>query len=179
MIDWRWQEVDTLESQERWNEAKSLLIKHWRQNPNDLKVIIRLGFFCWYVLVEEGPLGIKDVDFDELETVLNEVTHFGLANFMTNEDFLWCFGYMISLFPYYFGDYDYWEEKGILMLKRAYELCPDEPVYRYSYFSSLPNNDGKLKDEFYQVQAVLEDRFQGEGVLSEYFKSVWHSWHAN
>lgn len=179
MIDWRWQEVDTLESQERWNEAKSLLINHWRQNPNDLKVIIRLGFFCWYVLVEEGPLGIKDVEFDELETVLNEVTHFGLANFMTNEDFLWCFGYMISLFPYYFGAYDYWEEKGISMLKRAYELCPDEPVYRYSYFGSLPNTERKLKDEFYQVQAVLEDRFQGEGVLSEYFKSVWHSWHAN
>jgi hypothetical protein len=36
VIDWRWSEVDTLESQERWNEAKSLIIKNWRQNPNDL-----------------------------------------------------------------------------------------------------------------------------------------------
>ncbi|XQY91641.1 hypothetical protein ACNRWW_19460 [Metabacillus sp. HB246100] len=177
MINWRWTEVDTLENQERWNEAKLLLIQIWRQNPNDLKAIIRLGFFCWYILVEEGPLGIKDVDFVELETVLNEVTHFGLANFMTNEDFLWCFGYMISLFPYYFGDYEYWEEKGISMLKRAYELCPDEPVYRYSYLGSYPNTYGKLKDEFYQLQAVLEDRFQGEGLLSEYFKSVWRIWH--
>lgn len=175
MIEWRWIEVDTLESQEKWNEAKSLLIKSWRQNPQDLKVAIRLGFFCWYVLVEEGPLGIKGVDFDELETVLKEVTHFGLANFITNEDFLWCFGYMISLFPYYFGDYEYWKEKGISMIKSAYKLCPDEPVYKYSYLASFSNTDEKLKDEFHQVQVVLEDRFQGEGVLSVYFKDVWRS----
>ena len=171
MIDWRWMEVDTLEKQERWNEAKLLLIKHWRQNPNDIKVTIRLGFFCWYILVEEGPLGIKDVNFDELETFLKEVTHFGLANFATNEDFLWCFGYMISLFPFYFGDYEIWEAKGISMLKSAYELCPNEPVYRFSYLASCSNSDSKL--ELLQVQAVLEDRFQGEGILSEYFKDVW------
>jgi hypothetical protein len=124
-------------------------------------------------------LGIKDVDFDELETMLHKVTDFGLVNFMKNEDFLWCFGYMISLFPYYFGDYEYWEEKGISMLKRAYELCPNEPVYKYSYLGSFPKNNGKLKNEFQQVQAVLEDRFQGEGILSEYFKSVWHRYHGN
>lgn len=173
MIDWKWTEVDILESKEKWNEAKSYLIKYWRQNPKDLKTVIRLGFFCWYVLVEEGPLEIKNVDFDELESLLNEVTHFGLANFMTSKDFLWCFGYMISLFPYHFGDYEHWEEKGISMLKRAYELCPDEPVFKYSYLTSFPNTYGKLKDELQQVQAVLEDRFTGEGVLSVYFKSVW------
>ncbi|MGE7118883.1 hypothetical protein ACQKIC_01525 [Peribacillus sp. NPDC046944] len=179
MIDWQWVEVDTLERQEKWNEAKSLLIKSWRQNPQDLKVAIRLGFFCWYVLVQEGPLGIKDVDFNELEAVLKEVTHCGMANFITNEDFLWCFGYMISLFPYYFGDYEYWEEKGISMNKSAYERCPDDPIYTYSYLASFPNTDQKLKGKFHQVKdqvkAVLEDRFQGEGVLSEYFRDVWRS----
>ncbi len=173
MIDWRWPEVDALEGQQRWNEAKSLLIENWRKNPNNLKASIRLGFFCWYILVEEGPLEIKDVDFDEVQTVLNEVTHFGLANFMENEDFLWCFGYMISLFPYYFGDDEFWEEKGIAMLKHAYERFPDEPVYRYSYLGSFSKPDEKLEEVFYQVQAVLEGRFQGEGVLAGYFKSVW------
>ncbi|MFJ7829488.1 hypothetical protein ACIQXU_04650 [Peribacillus sp. NPDC097284] len=131
MIDWRWVEVDTLESQEKWNEAKSLLIKSWRQNPQDLKVAIRLGFFCWYVLVQEGPLGIKDVDFNELEAVLKEVTHFGMANFITNEDFLWCFGYMISLFHLV-------NFQSILMnsCKLAYNLCY-MPVFS-SYSSMSP-----------------------------------------
>jgi hypothetical protein len=27
--------------------------------------------------------------------------------------------------------------------------------------------------ELHQVQVVLEERFQGDGLLSEYFKDVW------
>lgn len=177
LIDWRWKEVDTLESQGKWNEAKKLLINHWSLNRSNLKTVIRLGFFCWYVLVEEGPMGITGVDFDEIETTLRQVTDYGLDNFMNNEDFLWSFGYMISMFPYYFGDYEYWEEKGKAMLKKAHELCPEEPVYRYSYLGSFPNPYNEHKVEFEQLQAVLEERFQGEGVLSGYFKSVWHRWH--
>lgn len=178
MINWKWAEVDALESQGKWNEAKTILVKQWNQNRNDIKTVIRLGFFCWFVLVEERPLGIKGVDFDELESVLRQITDFGLENFMANEDFLWCFGYMISLFPYYFGDFEYWEEKGKSMLKRAYDLCPNDPVYKYSYMGSIPNKNGN-KYEFQQVRAVLEDRFQGKGLLSGYFKSVWNSWHGN
>ena len=173
MIDWRWTKVDTLEKQERWNEAILLLENSWRQNPNDLKTTIRLGFICWYILVEEGPLEIKNIDLEKLETLLNEVTQFGLTNFITNKDFLWCFGYMMSLFPYFFGDYEFWEEKGILMLKTAYELCPDDPIYKYTYSGSYSNKERKLKKELHHVQAVLEERFQGEGVLSEYFKEIW------
>ncbi|WP_026829316.1 hypothetical protein [Exiguobacterium artemiae] len=175
MIDWIWPEVDRLEHQENWNEAKEYLLKAWQQNPMDLKKTVRLGFFCWYVVVEQGPLGITDadIDTDELESVLTEVTTFGLAHFMTEEDFLWCFGYMISMFPYYFGDYEQCEEKGISMLKRAYELYPEEPVYKYSYLGSFSNTYGTLKDELKQIQPVLEDRFKGEGLLSEYFKEVF------
>ena len=169
MIDWRWAEVDSLEKQERWNDAKSLLINTWKQNPHDLKVTIRLGFFCWYILAEEQPLGIKDVD---LEVWLKEVTQFGLTNFVANEDFLWSIGYMISLFPYFFGDYEIWEAKGISLLKSAYEQCPTDPVYKYSYLACF-NEYGKLEEELHQVQVVLEERFQGDGLLSEYFKDVW------
>lgn len=45
-MDWQWPEVDALESQEKWNEAKSFLLKNWQQDPTDVKVTIRLGFFC-------------------------------------------------------------------------------------------------------------------------------------
>jgi hypothetical protein len=48
-------------------------------------------------------------------------------------------------------------------------------VYQYSYLGSLPDSGGKLKVELQQVQTVLEDRFQGEGILSDYFKDVWRN----
>jgi hypothetical protein len=108
--------------------------------------------------------------------VLTEVTNFGLAHFITHEDFLWCFGYMISMFPYYFGDYEQWEEKGISMLKHAYELYPEEPIYKYSYLGSFTNTyrtRRTRKNELKRVKPVLEDRFRGEGLLSEYFKSIF------
>ncbi|KUP24602.1 hypothetical protein [Paenibacillus sp. DMB5] len=174
MIDWRWAEVDALESQGKWNEAKELLINHWSLNP-DVKATIRLGFFCWYLLVEDGPLELGiDIDFNGLESFLHQVTAFGLANFMDKEDFLWCFGYIITLFPYFFGEYELWEEKGKELLKEAHKLDPDEPVYKYSYLWSLPISRDKNDGEFEEVRAVLEERFQGEGVLSRYFKSVWY-----
>ncbi|MFK8795852.1 hypothetical protein [Planococcus plakortidis] len=175
MMDWQWVEVDALESQEKWDEAKSLLIKSWQENPNDLKVNIRLAFFCWYLVVEEGPLGIKSMDLDELTTILIQVTNFGLTNFEDHEEFLWIFGWMISLFPYYFGDYEEWEEKGKSMLKRAHELNPEDPVYRYSYIGSLASSEVELKNGYQPLEVVLEDRFQGKGVLSEYFKDIWNS----
>lgn len=33
MIDWQWTEVDELESQEKWNEAKEFLVRHWHPKP--------------------------------------------------------------------------------------------------------------------------------------------------
>lgn len=174
MIDWTWTEVDRLEKQEKWNEAKVYLLKSWRQHPDDLKTVIRLGFFCWYVTFEHGPLGIteNDIDIKELESLLKEVTHDGLRHFMNHEDFLWCFGYMISMTPYYFGEDDEWEEKGKSMLRHAHELCPDEPIYTYSYFGSFLNTHILLENESQHIQQILEERFKGEGLLFEYFKST-------
>jgi len=175
MIDWTWTEVDRLEKQEKWNEAKLYLLNSWRQHPEDLKTVIRLGFFCWYVTFEHGPLGIteKDINIEELEALLKEVTHDGLRHFLNQEEFLWCFGYMIAMTPYYFGEDDEWEEKGTSMLRRAHELCPDEPIYAYSYLGSFSNTYGTREYELQQVQNVLEDRFKGEGLLSDYFKSIY------
>lgn len=172
MIDWMWPKLDQLEKVEDWNKDKALLLETWKKDPHNLKVTIRLGFFCWYLIVEDGPVDVKDIDLDELQTVLDEVTLFGMTNYSTNPEFLWCFGYMISLFPYYFGeDVEGLEDKGKSMLKQVYNNFPNNPVYRYSYLASISN---KVSSEAtLQLQDVLEDRFQGEGLLSSYFKRVW------
>lgn len=71
------------------------------------------------------------------------------------------------------------------MLKRAHEFRPEEPVYRYSYKQFLLGIERKivllhekaqyLENEFHQLKAVREERFQGEGLLSTYFRDVFHS----
>ncbi|WP_251055835.1 hypothetical protein [Exiguobacterium sp. E.VS.2] len=59
------------------------------------------------------------------------------------------------------------------MLRRAHELCPNEAIYAYSYLGSFSNAYGTRENELQQVQNVLEDRFKGEGLLSDYFKSIY------
>lgn len=173
MINWKLKDVDTLENQGKWNEAKSILIKLCKDNPLEPKYFIRLGFLCWYLLVEGHTLDGERVNSKELVITLEEVTSFGLENFNDNENFLWCFGYMIFQFPYYFGDYDSWEKKGCKMLERAYRLSPNDPIFKYSYLSSFPNTFKKFTVELLNVQAVLDYRFQGTGLLSQYFKDIW------
>jgi hypothetical protein len=43
---------------------------------------------------------------------------------------LWIFAYKISLFPYEFGDYVEWENKGYAMLEKAHQLRPDDPYIK-------------------------------------------------
>ena len=61
------------------------------------------------------------------------------------------------------------------MLQRAHELNPEDPVYRYSYIGSQASIEVELKNGYQPLEVVLEDRFQGKGVLSEYFKDIWNS----
>ncbi|WP_158512581.1 hypothetical protein [Rummeliibacillus stabekisii] len=46
MINWKLKDVDTLENQGKWNEAKSILIKLCKDNPLEPKYFIRLGFYA-------------------------------------------------------------------------------------------------------------------------------------
>ncbi|WP_226793620.1 hypothetical protein [Bacillus sp. B1-b2] len=176
MINWEWTELDQLEKDENWHAAKALLLGTWKKYPHDLKVTLRLVFFCWYLIIEDGPVNVKNMDLEELQTVLDEVTLFGLTNYNTDPAYLWCFGYMMSLFPYYFGDdFEMLEEKGKSMLKQVYTKVPNDPVYKYSYLACISK---KVSSEVtLQLQAILEDRFKGEGLLSSYFKSIWGNPH--
>lgn len=177
MMDWRWPEVDALESQGKWNEAKSLLLENWKEKPDDLKTSIRLGFHCWYFLAEDAYQHFENVDLDEMVQLLNQVKDYGLLHFMEDGEFLWCFGYMVYMYPFYFGEYNYWEAKSLMMLKRATERFPEKIVYRYTYLSCFSDAAKEQKAVYYQLQTVLKEKFKGDGLLSDYFISTWNQWH--
>jgi hypothetical protein len=174
MIDWYWKEVDTLEAKRKWKEAKDYMLSEWKRDSQNLKKFIRLGFLCWYVVVEWACIDKTNLKHDEYEHMLKELTNFGLNNFESDADFLWTFGYMISLFPFYFGDYEEWEVKGYKMLEKAYKLRPNDPVIKLIYFGS--KLDAKHKKEYQDtchiVTPILKSRFRGDGGLQQYFKQV-------
>ena len=176
MIDWYWKEADELEKQEKWNEAKTFMHLEWKRDQKDLKKFIRLSFLCWYVVVDWGCIDTTDLQHEEYENLLKELTNHGLANNSEHPEFLWTFGYMISMFPYYFGEHEEWENIGREMLSKAYHLRPSDPiiklVYLGSHDSSKLDNGAMYKTACLEVAPILSLTFKGDGAFQRYFKEV-------
>ncbi|TWT07693.1 hypothetical protein FQV26_07735 [Planococcus sp. CPCC 101016] len=71
------------------------------------QIYLAFILLCWYIQVEWGILpdgDLTDKDYKECGSLLRELTDFGLRKYRSRPDFLWTFGYMISLFPEVFVD---------------------------------------------------------------------------
>ena len=167
------EEIEILEDESKWEQAREALLERYRTNPTDLQNVIRLGFLSWYVLVEWGCIQItEDMDTQIYQAILIEVTETGFNNFNGNPDFLWCFGYMIFLFPYYFGEFKQWEQMGKEMTKKAYEKTKD-PMLKMIYLGCDVKQDLKgYYDACNEARPLAADRFSGNGVLNHYFAQV-------
>ncbi|GLV57992.1 hypothetical protein KDH_48260 [Dictyobacter sp. S3.2.2.5] len=186
MIDWEWALIDELETAKSWQEAKAVMLQQWEEDPTHIKACVRLAFLCWYTVVEQ-PYQWQDEydlpDYDECLTILRRLTSYGLEHFTEDINFLWTFGYMMSLFAEYFcanyseQAYLAWEQKGEQMLEKAHSMMPDDPMFTMILLSNIPT--AKLSDQqkIYKVacratKPLLASRFQGKGEMQRYFLSV-------
>ena len=173
-------EADGLESAGRWLEAAEL----WRgryADAHDPEAAIRLAFVCWYVLVEHGCIpdadGLRDVDFARLESVLQKVTTEALAIHADDPDVLFHFGYMASLFPWCFdpNDVSGWERRASEMLRRAWDIRPDDPVFEMVYLGDLPlpeRPEEPYRAACRRARPVVPARYVGDGEFDGYFRQV-------
>lgn len=176
-IVWNWSEVDALEAQEKYRDALDYMIQNLKSNPDDLKGFIRLGFLCWYIQVYWGILpdgDLTDKDYKECESLLRELTDFGLRKYRSHPDFLWTFGYMISLFPEVFVDShdEETEMKGIEMLREAQTRRPEDPIIKLVVSGSRESEVKGSSELNEQVKHLLPVRFKGTGEMQQYFRDV-------
>jgi hypothetical protein len=168
-----------LEEKERWEEARLLLLNIWKEDKLNSKKLIRLLAECWYVLsLWDCCIKTEDLSFQVFQETLIECTEFGLKNLKNNSQFLCVAGHMISIFPYLFyiddadGLYTEWEQRGIDMLCRAYEIDPDDKiieVFNLGCASDLYNEYNKAKN---LLLSRLESLFPGKTELEIYFKNT-------
>ena len=185
-MDYRWEAIDALEVEEKYAEALTLMVIEWEKHPEDLKVVIRLGFLCWYLIVEAGVLGDDGLDAHgiiECEKLFSELAHFGQVTFPDDREFLWTFGYMISLFPDFFdlsaliaagnyGEDQY--ELGEKMIERSYTLQPEDKIIQLIYLYNGPalSKSQEYKELCEEVALQLPVKFQGKGEMQQYFREV-------
>lgn len=176
LINWSWPEVDHLEVDEQYKAACDLMYNKWWEEPENLKVFLRLSFSCWYVITEYEVLRNVDLEREELvdfESLLDELTMYGLREFQDAPDFLWIYGYMISLFPENFNESTD-KEMGKFLIEEALNLRPEDPVIQLVYNDNFAGRKQNLAYEELctTVRCLLRERFSGEGELQRYFRKV-------
>lgn len=170
-MDSRTQQVLELEELEKYEDAfhaYELLdyqssFEHWKY----------FYFFLWYVNVEDIPLGtVELVDKHKLDERLKEVASIGFGQFSENPEFKFVAGYTISLFPYYYGEYEEWEEKGNELLKAAYEQEPNNLIYELAYHGGSFGSNELYNETKLKAKKAVKTEFSGNGILDSYFIEV-------
>ena len=167
-----------LESQEKWEEARSLLQKNWEEDRQNSKKLVRLISECWYVLsLWDCCIKTEGLSFDVFKSTLMECTEFGLRNFENDPSFLCITGYMISLFPYLFYDetkgdrYTEWESKGKEMLLNSNMLNPDDIVARILFLGTTSDYT-EYNEKKVLIFSMLEKYFPNDTAIELYFRDI-------
>ncbi|MCB2340403.1 hypothetical protein [Clostridium estertheticum] len=168
-----WSEIDGYEKEDEFVEAKNSLMKKWYENPYDLKVLIRASFINWYLLVEWERTKHLNIDCDELADRINEIYDFGIKKFNENGEFLLVFGYMMNVSPENFASCNYTSsyDNGMLMLKKAFKINPNNDLIKLIYDRSI--NKGNLtKTMCENIVRYIDEKFSVDSIISDYVKSV-------
>jgi len=130
-------------------------------------------FYLWYINVEHFPLDQSEfIKKNQLDIKLKELAEFGFEQFGTIAEFQFLAGYTINLFPYYYGDYEEWEQRGNDLLKSAHHLEPNNGVFNISYQGSTYGTIESYKMAKQQAVHEVEAAFAGKGFLNSYFIDV-------
>ena len=171
-----------LEKEKCWKTASDIVFQQWKDDPADLNCLLRAGTQLWYTLLEmdyirNSPMLVEDIELasdQQLQNNLMDVTRYGFKYFADNAIFNAYFGYMISVMPYYFidyeGDYDGWKAKGIEMMRRSHRLSPNNPFTRAMFYEP----DGYGKDTpFYnackEIWSEMTPAQWGNSAVQQYF----------
>ena len=166
--------LEQIEQKNEWLQAKQFVYDNWRKDSNDLDKLVRVGTECWYVLTFWERLeNTQNLDRTDFSTPLTEVKKYGFEHFADSDTFLWIFGYLIRLFPYWFSDFNgdlaSWEKAGQDMIAQAYQINPENLIAK---MLSLPEESEAYKSTCKMLEKSLNEYFSGKSAIEVYFKKV-------
>lgn len=180
-------QISKLEKENRWKTVVDIVLQQWTARPNNLGRLLCAGTQLWYTLlvmdnIRNDPFPPDTVELIpdvQLQNSLMNVTRYGFKYFDDNPIFNAYFGYMISVMPYFFldynGDYCEWQAKGIEMIRRSYRLDPDNPFTKAMYHEL----DGYGKDTPYydackEIWSKITPTQWGDSEVQQYFFHILH-----
>jgi hypothetical protein len=177
--------LQLLEQDEQWEIIRKLLYERWICQKDNIGALIRLASECWLVMAE-WHCWIKNegLDYELFERNLIDSCFYGIENFCDDEKILCMFGYMMSLFPYFFysdddpdgKEYLTYERRGKSLLEKAYHNYPDNPLAEVLFLGSInrPTKDQTIKYNASRIaiKPFLTSLFPGNTEIERYFKDI-------
>lgn len=173
--------IAKFESREEWGAAARFVYDKWIHDPTNLCALVAAGTQMWYTLLiideaKSNPfLQTPSVELprsDDIMVWLMEVTQYGLDHFSACACFNAFFGYMIKVMPYFFinyhGDYNGWYDKGIEMMKSAYQLARQDLLAKAMYYEAM-EDDTEYQNVCGQIWRALTPEEWGNSLVQQYF----------
>lgn len=162
-----------LEGNKEYIPALYAYRKAYADNPEDYFLWRHYYFMLWYLLAEDFPLGLQDfVTQEKIDAELKRVGLAGIEQYKDSPDALFVLGYTTSIFPYYFGDYNEWENRAKQFLKSAHLIKHTDNIFKLAYLGSISG----FKSEYDKVCRLaapeVKLRFSGNGLLNSYFRNA-------
>lgn len=137
-------------------------------NKSDFEVWKNFFFFLW-IIIEYMPNDF--IEKIKRESKLKEMFTDGLTFFSLNPEFNFIAGYVMSIFPYEFGDFDEYEIKSSELLAKAKNLEPNNEIYKMVVLgNSDDKNSANYLDARINPQPKVIEKYKGSGLLNQYFR---------
>ncbi len=125
--------------------------------------------------MEDSRLGLQEfVQFNNLPLELRQIGNDGIKKYSQSAEGLFVLGYTINLFPYLFGEFGEWEQKGKKKMLSAANLEPNNIIYSMVVLALGEEINGNLNYKIACKKAapIVIARYSSNGLLNSYFKSV-------
>jgi len=149
-----WEQHHQLEVAEDYPAAIDALGARLQEDPDDVEVVIRLGFNLWNVVAEWDRVGVDEELAGQYAARFMQLYEQYKEPLSANADFCWAFGLGVHLFWFMLPGST--EQLGDDLMGRAGELDP--------FYAGMGRGGdaGTSQDE-------IASRFRGRGILASYY----------
>jgi hypothetical protein len=127
-------------------------------------------FFLW-TIYEDAPMEFQERI--KLEDKLQELLKIGLLHFSDKAEYYFLIGYTINIFPYLYGEYNEYEEKAIVFLKKACEIEPNNLIYQMCLMGADAIQNVNHYNKICEIIAPIAlEKYKGIGYMNTYFRQI-------
>ncbi len=174
-MNWK-SHLEHLENTKQWNAAIKFMQKIIKENPDDMDAYLFMNYLLMNLLVEEE---YDKSRFDAYRTLIKWYFDESYAKFSNNAEYLYITARTAVMSEWFFGiDVQDYEE----MIKKAYQLDPNNPLYQENYYYNLRNKDPENLELIAYARLILstnspiEKQLKNKGAVGKYILTLKRGW---